>query len=159
RSFASPFRSTVPLISLVKDSPSVLQEIVKTCGCSGECSMHFEYCVEPPDVVGNPSQTDAMIMCDHCALAVEAKWTEPRYETVEMPLKSRVAALTRKDLANTNTHLAAQQSVISSWLKMLSDESTSAANTEHFGDAVYQMVHRAASARASSSCPRLAYLH
>jgi hypothetical protein len=96
RAFASPFRSTVPLVSLVKDDWPILGLIADSVGMRPS-GIHFEFQVAPPGVDGNPSQTDAMLLSDQCAIAVEAKWTEPRYETVVDRVRSRVARLAARD--------------------------------------------------------------
>src|SRR5687767_1602180 len=106
RAFASPFRSTVPLASLVKDDWPVLASIATRIGCKPE-RVHFEYEVAPPGVDGNPSQTDAMLLSDAFAIALEAKWTEPRYETVSLRIRNRVARLTQRDPESTDKHVAA----------------------------------------------------
>src|SRR5690348_1440566 len=82
RSLASPFRSTVPLLSLIRDGSDVLDGLLQSCGVEGEVSLHLEYEVESPGATGNPSQTDLMVLSQVAGIAIEAKWTEPRYETV-----------------------------------------------------------------------------
>jgi hypothetical protein len=62
RAFASPYRSTVPLVALVKDDQSTFEKIATRCGSGPPFSIHFEYTVRAPDVGGNPSHTDAMIL-------------------------------------------------------------------------------------------------
>jgi hypothetical protein len=54
--FASPYRSTVPLVALVKDDWAVFEAIATSCGAGEHLSVHFEYRVEVPGVLGNPSQ-------------------------------------------------------------------------------------------------------
>ena len=79
----SPFRSTVPLLSLVEHSPHQWHSLLKLWGIPINSAVHFEYCVSSPKPGGNPSKTDALVMSDSSVVAVEAKWTEPRYSTVE----------------------------------------------------------------------------
>lgn len=157
--FASPHRSTLPLVALVKDDLAVFSAIAAACGCQSHLSVHFEYKIAPPGIEGNPSQTDAMVLSPVSALALEAKWTEPRYETVSVRLKNRVAKLIRNDPDNAVRHDAAQRAVIKGWLSLLQRHSSQPIELEDVGEAVYQIVHRAASACASSRSPSLAYLH
>jgi hypothetical protein len=100
-----------------------------------------------------------MVLSSTSALAIEAKWTEPRYETVSKRLKSRVAKLVKEDPSNNDKHHSAQLAVIQGWLNLLRPHSTVSLSFEDAGDAVYQMIHRAASACATGHRPGLAYLH
>jgi hypothetical protein len=167
--FASPYRSTVPLVALVKDDQSKFEKIATSCGSSHPFSIHFEYTVGAPGVGGNPSHTDAMILTPHLALALEAKWTEPRYETVFERLEKSVAALVKADqgvednASKTAKHRAAQQAVINAWLDPLGLHRNIPVWADKPGKAIYQMVHRAASASATASktasSPSLVYVH
>lgn len=156
---ASPYRSTVPLLALVKDDAPLFKRIANACGCAGELSVHFEYQVAVPGVEGNPSQTDAMVVSPACTLALEAKWTEPRYETVATRLKNRIAKLLRDDPVNADKHAATQQTVIAGWLGLLGRHASAPLAIEQAGDLVYQMIHRAASACHMPGPSALAYLH
>jgi hypothetical protein len=157
--FASPYRSTVPLMALVKDDWATFNAIVTACGLESDISVHFEYKVTATGIHGNPSQTDAMVLSPTSALAIEAKWTEPRYETVSKRLKSRVATLLKDDPCNAKQHYSSQLAIIRGWLAMLDNHSSPSLAFERAGDAIYQMIHRAASACAAGRVPRLAYLH
>ncbi len=157
--FASPYRSTVPLVALVKDGGPVFSAIATSCGASLDLSVHFEYRVEVPGVLGNPSQTDAMVISPAATVAFEAKWTEPRYETVATRLKNRVAKLTRDDPDNAARHQSHQEAVIGGWLGLLNQRCQTALRIDDISEAVYQTVHRAASACAMHGPARLAYIH
>ncbi|MGC1816596.1 MAG: hypothetical protein WA900_02950 [Casimicrobiaceae bacterium] len=159
RAFASPYRSTTPLLALTKDAWPVFDSILAECGSEADCTVHFEYKTHLPNVDGNPSQTDAMVLSATSAVAVEAKWTEPRYETVSTRLKGRVAALSKEDPHNVKLHETSQRAVIQAWLDLLQPLSRGQIQIEDVGDVVYQVIHRAASARATSRNPRLVYLH
>jgi hypothetical protein len=158
--FASPFQSMVPLVCLVKDAFPIFRAIESACGGDAQSSLHFEYEVAPPGVEGNPSQTDLMALSDRCALAFEAKWTEPRYPTVSARLKNRVAELVKKETTKgMRDHQAEQEAVMVAWLDLLTAASDVPAKLSDYGAAVYQTVHRAASACALSRPPALVYLH
>jgi hypothetical protein len=158
--FASPYRSTVPLVCLVKDAFPTFRAIEAACGGDGESALHFEYEVIPPGVQGNASQTDVMALSEKHAIAIEAKWSEPRYPTVSTRLKSRVAELAKKDITKgTRDHQAEQEAVIAAWLGLLTAVSAEPAKLSEYGAAVYQTVHRAASACSLSRPPALVYLH
>ena len=145
RSLASPFRSTVPLLALIRDGGEVLDGLLQNCGIQGEVSLHLEYEVESPGAAGNPSQTDLMVLSRTAALAVEAKWTEPRYETVAERLSRE------KDRQHA-------EAFVGGWLELVQPHAERELRLDDFGDAVYQMVHRAASACAASVAPRMVYL-
>ena len=123
--FASPYRSTIPLVALVKDELPLFKAIAVACGSAVDFSTHFEYKVAASKGVGNPSQTDAMVLSPGSALAIEAKWTEPRYETVAKRLKNRVDKLIRGDpnVDNVEKHDTAERKNIDSWLELLRRQS------------------------------------
>ena len=68
-------------------APERLEDIVSAC-CVTPISLHVEYCVTGVSD-GNPSQTDLMVFGIGRSLAIEAKWTERRYETVAKRLVRR----------------------------------------------------------------------
>jgi hypothetical protein len=163
RAFASPYRSTIPLLALVKDAWPVFIEIADTCGSNNDIRVHFEFKVKAPGVKGNPSHTDAMVLSPVSALALEAKWTEPRYESVTERLRSPVAGYARrnkhKEPLAIEEYRQAQRGVINAWLSLLAGHSNSAVNVDVAGAIVYQMIHRAASACSTTLPASLVYLH
>jgi hypothetical protein len=144
---ASPFRSTVPLLALAKDAWTTFVKVLTLCNVVGDVSVAFECKVPSPRGQGLPSQTDAMVLFDQAALAIEAKWTEPRYETV-------ATRLTRKD-----SNGADSEEFVSGWLELLQPHATTPLRLQDFANCVYQVVHRAASACGLGRAPSLAYLH
>lgn len=151
QSLQSPYRSTVPLLSLVQHSQPQWNTLLDSWGAPQDATVHFEYCVASPKPGGNPSQTDALIISRPSVWAVEAKWTEPRYETVAKRLSKP-----EKDGADPRVTL-------NSWLRHLQPFATRPLQTEAFADVVYQVLHRAASACAVATAqglrPELVYLH
>jgi hypothetical protein len=144
--FASPFRSTVPLVALAKDQWLLLQSILSECGLSRpDVELHFEFKVNSPRGAGKPSQTDAMVLAESSAIAVETKWTEPRYPTVAERLNRDGGGQPQRDFLN-------------GWLDLLSPHAKNPLHLENFSDVVYQMMHRAASACLLSKKPSLVYL-
>lgn len=144
--FASPSRSTVPLLSWLKHEQDVFGELLQDLGMPQSCTLHLEYKVAPPKGKGKPSHTDIMIKSGDFALAIEAKWTEPRYETVG---EWKVKGLDRQN----------RNDVLTGWLDLLQRHSQRTLHVEDFNDVVYQMLHRAASACATGNCkPKMAYL-
>jgi len=144
--FASPTRSTVPLFSLLKHGDGIWASIVRLVageGCSTD--LHVEYTVAPTNGTGKPSHTDVMLRKGSFAVAVEAKWTEPRYHTVQEWL-----------LGGAN--LENRRAVMTGWLSLLESRVGRVLQLHNFDNAVYQMVHRAASACAVSTSPAMAYL-
>ncbi len=145
---ASPFRSTVPLLALAKDGWSTFERLLSVCGMLGDVSVAFERTVDSPKQGDRPSFTDAMVISETQALAIEAKWTEPRYETVATRLK-------RNDSSGRDS-----REYVGGWVELLQPHATTALDLDGFGDMVYQMLHRSASAcGVPNRLPRLAYLH
>ena len=143
---ASPFRSTVPLLALISHDWPVFDGILSQCGITGSISVGLERAVSSPRGRGRPSYTDCMVLSGNRALAIEAKWTEPRYETLAMRLA--------RD-ANT----ADSREFLSGWLQLLQPYADKPLNLDDFAECVYQIVHRAASACGLGRDPTLAYIH
>lgn len=80
----SPLRSTVPLVDFWRRPEAVLAQLSGTVGV--ELSPPIDLCFEYPVPVqrgrGKASFTDLMISASSAAVAIEAKFTEPRGETV-----------------------------------------------------------------------------
>ncbi len=147
REFQSPTRSTVPLLSWLKHEQAAVRSLFQQLGMPANCSMHLEYTVDPPQGRGMASHTDLMVISAPCALAIEAKWTEPRYDTVGK-------WLTKGENRDN------RQAVVTGWLGLLKEHASSELQVEDLKkkDVVYQMVHRAASACKAGTRPKLAYL-
>ena len=139
--FDSPTRSTIPLLEYWRSPEQRMRELTAALGVPlpPRVQLNFEHMVFPPRGRGNPSYTDLMAISPGLAIAIEAKWTEPRYEVVEEWLGD-----------STN-----RAEVLRGWCDLLEQR---AANPILEGDLhglPYQMVHRAASAchqRDVSSC-------
>lgn len=157
--FASPYRSTVPLVSLACGEWPLLERIAAACGCTTASAAHFECSVSPPGVEGNPSQADLLIRSSARTLAIEAKWTEPRYETVLQRFKRRVIKLADGDPEEEEHQREHQRAIIESWLGLLAPHANAPLGLEKVENVVYQMLHRAASACAAGSNPALAYVY
>lgn len=154
KEFKSPLRSTVPLLSLVRDGWHVLQEVLKACNLSAESNLHFEFTVDSRLGVGLASHTDLMVRSGGRQLAVEVKWTEPRYETVEKWIrKPPDDDKTGNPVDPDNRHTR-----LKGWFELIQPHATRPLREEEFSNTVYQMVHRAASACAETKHPQLAYL-
>ncbi len=143
--FKSPYRSTVPLLSWLKYEQEMVKSLLHDLYIPENCNLYLEYTVPPQKGKGVASHTDLMVISGESSLAVEAKWTEPRYETVGKWLKKGSNLLNRKD-------------VLTGWLGLLQKHVQHTLHLADFSDAVYQMVHRAASACAAGKTTKLAYL-
>lgn len=156
--FASPFRSTVPLLDMFRHQGERLADLVRSCTVSPR-TYHLEFCV-PGVAGGNPSQTDLVAIGSSGAVAIEAKWTEQRYETVAARLKRRVP---RDEPDNSEDALAedrrVQERAVSAWLDKLNRHAATSLSLAAVDGVVYQVLHRAASACAIGAEPRLVYLH
>jgi hypothetical protein len=151
KALQSPHRSTVPLLSLVEQSRPEWDSLLKSLGAPPGGTIYFEYRVASPKPGGNPSQTDALLMSDSTVWAVEAKWTEPRYETVA------------KRIGKPESDGADPRMTVNGWLKYLQPFATRELHLDDFLGVVYQVLHRAASACAVATAhqrlPELVYLH
>lgn len=82
--FESPARSTIPSIAYWSTHVARITELSTALHMLAptKCTMDFEYKVPPPKGRGKESHTDLMISWDEVCVGVEAKYTEPHYETV-----------------------------------------------------------------------------
>lgn len=145
REFESPTRSTMALLSFMKYEQPKLNSILKEIGMPADCDLHLEYKVKPQKGRGRASQTDLMVKQQGRALAIEAKWTESRSKTVCKWLKE-------------GSNPQNRENVLIGWLSLLQKHAQHSLCLADFPDAVYQMVHRAASACAAGRNPQMAYL-
>jgi hypothetical protein len=143
--FASPTRSTVPLIALISSGRTLFGEILAQCGFSKGVDLHFEFTVAPPQGRGKSSHTDLMVHESPNWMAVEAKWTEPIDETV-------LEWLGPKESQTEN-----RKAVLGGWLELINRFSARPLQIEDVGSLSYQLIHRAASACAQAGHPQLAY--
>lgn len=144
--FTSPTRSTVPLLSWLKNEQPALLNLLEELGLPADSNLHLEYKVTSGKGSGKASHTDLMVISGGSAIAIEVKWTEPRYETISDWLAKGSNPQNRSD-------------VLTGWLDLLQRHAKHALYLEDFKDAVYQTVHRAASACAAcDSNPKMAYL-
>ena len=82
--YGSPIRSTIPLLEYWRSPEQRMRELAAPLGLSvpPRVQLNFEHMVYPLRGRGNPSYTDLMVISPQLAIAIEAKWTEPRYEAV-----------------------------------------------------------------------------
>jgi hypothetical protein len=158
REFASPFRSTVPLFSLVKDGWPLFREILLQCGLPEEADLHFEYTQDVTRGRGKASHTDLMVCADERSLAIEAKWTEPRYETVAEWLVRGSTEQPLEEKHDGKEITSNREEVMAGWPESIRSRVPGLAPVGDFSNAIYQMVHRAASACERSPRPQLGYL-
>ena len=132
--FKSPYRSTVPLLSYWREVGHSAMEVGKGLGFVLEAPLvlHFEFEVPVQRGSGYPSCTDLMLRSGETSVAIEAKRTEPRYETVKRWLPPE---------EDSNRH-----QVLKGWLELLRAEDGSGPWIGDVQDLPYQLVHRAASA-------------
>jgi hypothetical protein len=130
---ASPCRSTVPLVDYRREPEARLADMWRRIGCrlTDRAELHFEFQVPVQAGRGKPSYTDLMILSDDIAVAIEAKFTEPRYETVG-------DWLLRAPTANRGD-------VLNGWLSAIGAVTGTPITREAVSDVPYQMLHRTAS--------------
>src|ERR1700735_3721767 len=120
KALRSPMRSTVPLLDMVLHAESHLASVVGKCGADSESELRFEYEASSGSGSARPSQTDLMVLGESTAVAVEAKWTESPYESVDRRLlrrtKPRKEDLSVEALALDRGH---QEAEVRAWLAIL----------------------------------------
>lgn len=142
KEFQSPWRSTIPLIEFWRFPEQRVRELSGALGLDVPTSVRlgFEHTVNPPRGRGTASHTDVMVTSSQYAIAIEAKWTEPRYELVG-------------DWLGGSTNRA---EVLRGWCGLLQQRAANRIDANDLAALPYQMVHRAASAcdaaGAEASC-------
>ncbi len=132
--FASPRRSTVPLLAFWRMGDPALREftLATAAPTPAPAELHFEYGVKVRYGRGKHSCTDLMVLGDSAHLAIEAKYREPRY--------GNVANWLRKT-GNRN-----RLDVLRGWLELLEADCGRSIGRDGIDPLPYQLVHRAASA-------------
>ena len=144
--FDSPTRSTIPLLEHWRSPKQRMLELTSALGLPvpPRVQLNFEHTVCPPRGRGKASCTDLMAISPELAIAIEAKWTEPRYKVVGDWLSDS------KSRDPTN-----RAEVLRGWCDLLEQRGANPRFEEKLRELPYQMVHRAASAchqRNASSC-------
>jgi hypothetical protein len=130
---ASPRRSVVPLLEFWRDTPKALRQLEEACGLqlAYAADLHFEYGVPVQKGRGKPSYTDLLILTEHAIIGVEAKYTEPEYESVRAWLR---------DPRESN-----RVDVLAGWLELIEFRTSKVIDVEQVLDLPYQLIHRVAS--------------
>jgi hypothetical protein len=134
KEIASPKRSTVPLLAYWAHPESRLCDLCTNLGCNPSVPLefHFEFPVPVQHGAGKPSFTDLMILSPTFAIAIEAKYHEPAYETVKAwlgdPLRSNRIA------------------VLDGWIKLIEEGTGVRLSAPELSSYPYQLVHRIAAA-------------
>lgn len=129
---ASPLRSTVPLVDFWRTPEPRLAQLSAAIGVDllPPTVLCFEFPVPVQRGRGKPSFTDLMIVAGSAAVAIEAKFTEPPYETVRSWLR--------------NPPEANRSEVLEGWLDLIRAASGTPLSVADVMDLPYQLVHRTA---------------
>jgi hypothetical protein len=139
---ASPTRSTVPLLAFWAQPESRFAELGARLGLPelSPPQFCFEFPVPVRQGSGKPSFTDLMVLGESAAVAIEGKYTEPPYETVEAWLGS--------------TPSSNRQAVLAGWLQLIAEAVGVNLGVGTVGSYPYQLIHRTASACQPSASHR-----
>lgn len=131
-------RSTVPLLAWWRDY--ALTELAPGVDLS-RGTARFEYAVTATCTAcnskGKASMTDVMLLLADRSIAIEGKFTEPRYERVDSWRRKG------KDPANRNR-------VLGHWCHLIHGHTGTAIDQAKLDTVVYQTIHRVASACAAA---------
>ena len=132
KEFDLPTRSTIPLLEYWRSPEPRIRKLTDALNLSvpQRVRLDFEHRVYPQRGKGKASHTDLMATSPEFAIAIEAKWTEPRYVTV---------GSWRGDSRN-------RRKVLRGWLDQLERRGAGLILKRDVRNLPYQMVHRAASA-------------
>ena len=132
-SLNSPRRSVVPLLDFcrVRNEALARLDAVVNPNLGDATDMIFEHAVPVQQGRGKPSFTDLLILTPVAVVAVEAKYTEPEYESVKSWLGE----------GQPNRH-----DVLQGWLNLLANALGRPIAEAEVQNLPYQLIHRAASA-------------
>jgi hypothetical protein len=130
---ASPKRSTVPLLDYWRQPEQRLRVLERHLGVksSVQTELHFEYEVPVQRGRGKSSYTDLMILGDDFAVAIEAKFAEPRYDSVETWLGA--------------AHTMNRGEVLDGWIRAIEAGTEGTVDRDVVRELPYQLIHRTAS--------------
>ncbi len=145
KEFKNLTRSTIPLLSYWADAAAALETLCRMLEIGvGNGTLCFEYAVKSLGR-NKPSFTDIMYISQQVAIAIEAKSTEPQYDTVEEWLKR-------------GTDIPNRRKVARHWLALIEKRTDLRVDDDRVCPLIYQMVHRLASlCSIDSSCHVLVY--
>jgi hypothetical protein len=130
KEFTNLTRSTVPLVCYWRDRTRALATLAKALDLPDLASAQIEFEAETASVGrAEASHTDVMVRSPTASVAIEAKWSEPVYQTV-----ARWKARVQKPLP-----------VIAHWLKRIRPFAEPP-ESDGVSGLIYQMLHRCASA-------------
>lgn len=110
--------------------------------------LSFEYHVPAQAGKGKASLTDLMISTGDDAIAIEAKYTEPHYESVSTWLSAERMRDETADVTGTSN----RERVLHGWLSAINECVGGTLLTQaNVGDCTYQLIHRTASVCAISA--------
>lgn len=134
KDFSKITRSTVPLAAFWNDQDRALSTLSRALGVDlAAASVEAEYATPVRGLGrGKASMTDIMVRTPTLAVAVEGKWTEPRY----------------KDVAKWRGNSMNKGHVLGHWLSLIRQHAD-VPTTPNVDALVYQMLHRTASACAA----------
>jgi hypothetical protein len=143
----SPSRSTVPLLAYWSTLDGRLAEFCDALELTvpSDPSLIFEYTVVPSRGKGKASHTDLMILSSALAVAVEAKFTEPRYPTVAKWLGTPPVQNRKR--------------VLEGWLDTINRATGGQLMPEQVRTVTYQLIHRTASACTPPAENRVVVYH
>lgn len=131
---ASPKRSVVPLIDFCRSPDKMLRDLSAVTGIPLDAAtdLLFEYAVPVQQGRGKPSCTDLVVLTSETAMAIEAKYTEPEYESVNSWLR-KPCEPNRLDVLN-------------GWLTLINSATAREVKVNDVLELPYQLIHRSASA-------------
>jgi hypothetical protein len=145
--FASPRRSTIPLLEYWRTSCNRLDGFWHRIDCppAAVSELHFEYEVPVRAGHGKPSYTDLMILSDEIAVGIEAKFTEPAYDSVAKWLMRKPADNGRDSQLKNEERIKNRSEVLNGWLNAIQEVTSRCITPEAISGLPYQLIHRTAS--------------
>jgi hypothetical protein len=132
--FSSPMRSTIPSLIYWKNLEPRILEFFRYINVNAPATVNacFEYTVPVQGGKGKASHTDLMLFSKKHVVAIEAKYTEPPYDSVQ------------KWLGDPSTENRLK--VLDGWLGLIQKVTNIKLSPDDVSKSAYQLIHRTASA-------------
>lgn len=152
----SPRRSTVPLLAFWRDPAVALEQLSRALGeqLSAPVDISFEHQVAVKAGRGKASHTDVMIHTPTHTVAIEAKSTEPGYESVS-EWRKKGGALKKESPPKEAGSSGNRDQVLKGWLELINKTLNCSLTLENTDTITYQLIHRTASACEGSATTRI----
>jgi hypothetical protein len=143
----SPTRSTVALLAAWRQPAIALAQLTNALGTQFDApvALQFEHAVQVNQGRGKASFTDLMVSAPTHAIGIEAKFTEPVYDTVAAWLERGARNGPEAIPEEMRRSFENRRRVLQGWLDLICRATGTSITIEQVKECTYQLIHRTAS--------------